>query len=173
MFIKPLHDVEDFERAYRDHAPAAFLAARRVLRDDAASEDVVQDVFLGLWRRPDSFDPQRGSLGAFITMLAHSRALDRYRTRGVAHAAVQRLAKDIEDRPAPGALEALLRREAVAGVLGALDSLPRPQRQAVVASAHGLTCRELAEQAAIPIGTAKSRIRLGRLHARELVGDAA
>ena len=74
-----LHDPREFNRAYREHAPAMLSAATRVLHDSAAAEDVVQDVFMHLWRRPDSFDASRGSLGSFLTMMARSRALDRWR----------------------------------------------------------------------------------------------
>src|SRR3954451_10092794 len=83
-----LRDPVQFNDAYRQLAPIALASARRVLRDEAAAEDVVQDVFMQLWLKPSLFDPARGSLGSYVSMLARSRALDRWRTRGVRDAAV-------------------------------------------------------------------------------------
>ena len=74
-----LKDPRQFDDAYRQLAPQAIAAANRVLRDEAAAEDVVQDVFMQLWLRPGSYDARRGPLSAYVTMLARSRALDRWR----------------------------------------------------------------------------------------------
>jgi RNA polymerase sigma factor (sigma-70 family) len=78
-----LSNPEAFERAYREHRAAAFAAAVHVLRDAAAAEDVVQDAFMQLWNRPGAFDDRRGSLRGYITLLARSRAIDRWRAQGV------------------------------------------------------------------------------------------
>ena len=69
-----LASTSDFSAAYRDHYPLAFSTAYRVLRDAATAEDVVQDVFTTIWRHPDRFDPQRGSLPGYVAMMAGSRA---------------------------------------------------------------------------------------------------
>src|SRR5918993_3346378 len=87
-----LRDPIQFNDAYKRLAPLALAAANRVLRDEAAAEDVVQDVFMQLWLKPASFDPARGSLTSYVTMLARSRAVDRWRTRGAREAAVERSA---------------------------------------------------------------------------------
>nr|MBA2599132.1 RNA polymerase subunit sigma [Actinomycetota bacterium] len=79
--MNDLHDPQQFDRAYHEHAAAMLASANRVLRDNAAAEDVVHDVFMHLWRKPESFDPARGTLGSYLTMMARSRALDRWRTR--------------------------------------------------------------------------------------------
>ena len=63
------------------------MVALSVLKDPAAAEDVVQDLFLGLWRNPRSYDPTRGSLETYIGVLARSRAIDRSRSRGAREAA--------------------------------------------------------------------------------------
>ena len=55
------HDLREFNEAFRRFAPLALASANRVLRDEAAAEDVVQDVFVQLWMKPDSYDPARGS----------------------------------------------------------------------------------------------------------------
>ena len=175
----PLTDLQDptqFGRAYDEHAPAMLLAATRVLRDPAAAEDVVQDVFVALWRKPSSYDRSRGPLRSYLTMLARSRALDRWRSRSSRDAAVERSAvqlrterADQEDAAAP-----VLRRESERRMLRALDRLPGEQREAVLlAFGKGLTSREIARAAGVPLGTAKSRVRLGLQRARtELAGAA-
>lgn len=159
-----IQDPKQFNRAYREHAPAMLMAANRVLRDPAAAEDVVQDVFMHLWRKPTGFDPGRGSLASYLTMMARSRALDRWRSRSARDAAVQRSAQQVRlERPvAEDAAEPVIRRDGQRQVLHALDRLPGDQREAVLlAFGKGLTAREIALAADVPLGTAKSRVRLG------------
>src|SRR5690242_17699575 len=74
-----LRDPAAFERAYDDHHRSVYAAAFRVLGDGAQAQDVVQDVFLKLWRRPEAFDARRGELGGYLRMMARSRALDLWR----------------------------------------------------------------------------------------------
>ena len=171
-----LRDPQRFNRAYTEHAAAMLTAATRVLRDHATAEDVVQDVFMHLWRRPDSFDPARGSLSSYLTMLARSRALDRWRTRAARDAAVERSAQSVRlERPvAEDAAEPVLRKDSQRRVLRALGELPGDQREAVLlAFGKGLTAREIAVAANVPLGTAKSRVRLGLQKARTEMATAA
>jgi RNA polymerase sigma-70 factor (ECF subfamily) len=132
-----------------------------VLRDDARAQDVVQDVFLRLWRRPESFDERRGPLGAYLRLMARSRAVDMWRETQAAGRAGERLSL-VADRPATGEsgeFTAAIERQALGRALG---RLPDGQREAVVLTVWGgLTAAELADHAAVPLGTAKSRVRLG------------
>ncbi len=168
------HTLDD---AYRLYASRAFGAAMRVLREPAAAEDVVQDVFISLWRNPSQFDPSRGSLPSYISMLARSRALDRWRSQAAHDGALEREARaqgPQERTTSPGADEPTLEHERSREVMTALDSLPDYQRDAVLlAFGRGLTAREIARVADIPLGTAKSRIRLGLEKARESLEAAA
>ena len=151
-------------------------AANRVLRDPAAAEDVVQDVFMHVWRNPRSFDSRRGALGSYLTMMARSRALDRWRTRSAREAAVQRskAEKSTELLAAEDASEPVIRRDGERRMLRVLDGLPEDQREAVLlAFGKGLTAREIAEAAEVPLGTAKSRVRLGLQKARAELSAAA
>ena len=171
-----LRDPKQFNRAYREHSPAMLSAATRVLRDAAAAEDVVQDVFMHLWRKPGTFDPARGSLASYLTMLARSRALDRWRTRSARESAVERTvaAARLERPVAEDASEPVIRRDGQQRVLRALDTLPGDQREAVLlAFGKGLTAREIAVAAEVPLGTAKSRVRLGLQKARMELATAA
>ena len=74
-----LSDPQTFSRAYDEHERGVYAAAHRVLGDHAQAEDVVQDVFLRLWRRPQAFDASRGDLGTYLRMMARSRAIDLWR----------------------------------------------------------------------------------------------
>jgi len=129
-----------------------------------------------LWRKPDGFDPARGSLASYLTMMARSRALDRWRTRAARDAAVERSAHSARlERPvAEDAAEPVFRKDSQRRVLRALDKLPGDQREAVLlAFGKGLTAREIAAAAKVPLGTAKSRVRLGLQKARAEMAAAA
>lgn len=159
-----------FAVAFRDHARTAFAAAVRVLGDPAAAEDVVQDVFLALWRDPAKYDAGRGSLRTYMAMMARSRALDRVRTRSARDAAADRLQfeEDAGGHAPEAPDEVVLRRDAARRAVGALRDLPEPQREAVALTfAGGMSAREVAASTGVPLGTAKSRLRLGLLKARQ------
>ncbi len=166
----------EFSAAYDAHRARAFSSAVRVLGDPAAAEDVVQDVFLALWRKPDLFDPERGSLAGYVAMMARSRAVDRMRTQTAARSAVERLGYRDEARPGTddGPIEAAVRRDERGRVLAAVAELPPRQREAVLlAFGKGLSAAEIAEASGVPLGTAKSRLRLGLQKARESLSTAA
>ena len=172
-----LKDPRQFDDAYRQLAPQAIAAANRVLRDEAAAEDVVQDVFMQLWLRPGSYDAARGPLGAYVTMLARSRALDRWRTKSAREGALERSKDEARVTGAgaePSADEHVLRRERSRTLAGALKHLPAEQRDALLlAYGRGMSANEIADATAIPLGTAKSRIRLGLRKTRENLATAA
>jgi RNA polymerase sigma-70 factor (ECF subfamily) len=175
MFPSELHDLSKFSDTYRKLAPLALASANRVLRDEAAAEDVVQDVFVQLWQRPDSYDPARGSLSSYVSMLARSRALDRWRTRSARESAVERA--EIEARaitqPTESAAEPVIRRESSRTLLEVLETLPGDQRDALLlAYGRGLTVQEIARVKEVPLGTAKSRVRLGLRKARATMAAA-
>ena len=166
-----LRDPHTFRRAFNDHHRAVYTAAFRVVNDAALAQDVVQDVFLRVWRRPGSFDPARGDLGTYLRLLARSRALDLWREGQVRGRAAERLKiaggteePRVEDHPAILAERAQDRAE----VREALNKLPEAQREAIVlASWGGLTADQIARRARVPLGTAKSRIRLGLARLRD------
>lgn len=167
-----LRDPDAFAAAYRRLAPTAQAAAAAVLRDADAAQDVVQDVFVSLWTNPDAYRPERGSLTTFVRIMARSRALDRVRSHAAGAAAHGRNAREALVRPtvAEPTSEAVLRRDSSRAVLTALDALPHDQRAAVLLHhVSGLTDRELAQATRVPVGTAKSRIRLGTARARDAV----
>lgn len=161
-----LNDPVVFERAYDEHSRVVYAAAYRILGNAAQAQDVVQDVFLRLWRRPRTFDSARGELGPYLRMMARSRALDLWREGQAAGRASDRLKvavaqaepRDEADRPSARAE----RSEQGETVRAAVRRLPDAQREAVVmAYWGGLTADEIARRIEVPLGTAKSRIRLG------------
>ena len=171
-----LSDPHTFERAYREHRAVAFAAALRVLRDAGAAEEVVQDCFAQLWKRPRAFDERRGSLRTYIAMLARSRALDRWRTQAARDAAVERLTSSLDSDPAheSSAAERAIERERATSAVSIVDRLPAPQREAVLlAFGQDLTAGEIATVVGVPLGTAKSRVRLGLQKLRVAAEQAA
>lgn len=174
--VSALNNPTGFTRAYRAYAPRAFAAAYRVLGEAAAAEDVVQDVFLTLWRSPEKFDPRRGNLPGYVAMMARSRAVDRMRSRHAGEAAVERLGRRDEERGGEqeSPLDVAIRREERSRALDAVAKLPTPQREAVLlAYGRDLSAAETAAAAGVPLGTAKSRLRLGVRKAKESVAPAA
>jgi len=142
-----------------------------VLGDSARAQDVVQDVFLRLWRRPEAFDMRRGALGPYLRVMARSRALDMHRE----HRASERIADRLRLRTerveaAPDPRLAPERED----LRIALRELPDGQREAVVLTYWGgLTAEEVARHAGVPLGTAKSRVRLGVMRLRAAYAPAA
>ena len=160
-----------FSRAFARNRDPMLATANAVLRDQAAAEDVVQDIFIQLWLSPRSYDPARSSLRNYLVMLARSRAIDRWRSRGVARAALERSAAPSES---DDAADIVIRRDGARAAVAAVGQLPAPQRDALLmAYGGGLSAREVADAAGIPLGTAKSRMRLGLTRARDSLSVAS
>ena len=133
--------------------------ALRILRDSTEAEDVVQDVFVQVWRQAERFDPQKGSPEAWLCTIARTRAIDRLRRR------VARRESVTEDVPADVVFP---RREEGIAVRRALQDLPREQRYALeLAYYEGLTQSEIARRLGQPLGTIKTRIRTAMLRLRD------
>src|SRR3954447_13737206 len=163
-----LRDAEGFRSAYARHHRGVYAAAFRILGDVQLAQDVVQDVFLRFWRRPNAYDARRGELGSYLRLMARLRALDLWREGQVRARAGERLrvvhvAGEADDTPA------LAERETESSAVRTeLGKLPEGQRPAhVLAYWCGLTADQIARQVDIPLGTAKSRIRLGLARLRD------
>jgi RNA polymerase sigma-70 factor (ECF subfamily) len=170
-----LSDPTTFARAYDEYGATVYAAAYRILGDGTRAQDVVQDVFLRLWRRPTAFDARRGELGSYLRLMARSRALDLWRESQAAGRASDRLKIVVEDddgRPEERPSDAAELGDARSTVRAALERLPDAQREALVlAYWGGLTADEIARRSAVPLGTAKSRIRLGLAKLRSECGE--
>jgi len=165
MSATQIAEQESFADLYRLHRSGVYAAAYRISGRAADAEDVTQDVFVRLWRRPESFDSRRGGLGPYLRLMARSRALDLWRSQQAGGRARERLELlgAPEDDSADGRPAAMAELgEERAAVRAALGRLPLEQREALVLSYWGgLDAKQVAARSGVPFGTAKSRMRLG------------
>lgn len=146
--------------------------ALRILGDPSSAEDVTMEVYLQVWRRAGSYDPQRGTVLSWLVTLARSRAIDCLRSRKARRADleehVDELANLRDSRPGPELASIQDGRSRI--VQKAMAQLSRDQREAIeLAYFSGLSHTEVAAQKDLPLGTVKTRIRLGMLNLRKLL----
>ena len=145
---------------YDQYGGYVYSLALRVTRDRSTAEDITQDVFCHLWTKATDFDAERGSLRAWLGMLAHRRSVDRVR-REEARRARERRDLDQSVTAMPDVAEGAMNVVVTERVRVALGELPDEQRRCVeMAYFGGKTFREVAAALGIAEGTAKSRIRL-------------
>lgn len=163
-------DEEALREAIRLYGGLVNGMARRVLRDPALAEEVAQDAFVTLWRRPGAFDPERGSLKHFLASIARNKAIDMVRREESRKRTKESLLKETDPSDA-SAFERQI--EDRSEVLSALSRLTPLQREVIVlAYFGGRSYREVAAEIGAPEGTVKTRMRDGLLKMRALVSDA-
>ncbi len=148
--------------------------ALAITRDRAEAEEVAQDAFVRAWRHAAGYDPRRGRVSSWLLGITRNAALDRLRvsTRRP-ELAVEDFAEDLLHADVADLADAAGDRDAVERVIDSLRSLPGEQRQAVLAvTIYGLTTAELSTATGVPLGTAKTRVRLGLRKLREAQGVA-
>ena len=151
---------------YDDTNRLVYGSAMRILRDQADAEEVTLDVYMQIWRNASSFDRQRGSVIAWLMTLTRSRAIDRLRSGNVR----SRYEQPVEgvDQIASAAPQPVFGLERAVQI--ALNSLAPEQREAIqLAYYSGYSHSELAERLGEPLGTVKTRIRLGMMKLRSLL----
>jgi RNA polymerase sigma-70 factor, ECF subfamily len=143
----------------------------RIVRERADASDVLQEVFWEAWRDAAGYDASRGSPEAWMVMRARTRAIDRIRaTRRRSETFVAPLDEAMAAAPSHEAGDAADRAADRGTILNALDRLPDSQREVIeLAYYHGLTQTEIADRLQQPLGTVKTRIRLGLERLREVV----
>ena len=148
---------------YDRYSGVVYGVALRVLANTTAAEDVVQEVFLQLWRNPQAFDADRGRLAPWLAVIARNRAIDHLRKRP--------LEDDIDELPISTGVDLedeAARKLAIERVRGVLTQLPQDQRKALeMAFFEGMTHSEIAGKTGEPLGTVKTRIRTGLLALRK------
>lgn len=154
----------DFDRVYAEHAAEVTRTAAMVLGETALAEDVAQEVFLALWRG-GGYDERRGPLGPYLRMVSRSRALDLWRHNRASErtrAQLQQTAAVIS--PAAEPPQVVCRAADCELTRRRVRRLPDEQRQVIGLTYWGdVTVQQAAELQGIPIGTAKSRVRLALL----------
>jgi RNA polymerase sigma factor (sigma-70 family) len=160
---------------YERHGAGAYGLARRVLGDETLAQDVVQEVFLAVWRDPERYDGDRGAFGTWLLTVTHHRAVDVVR-REEALRRRQSAAELLEVwESAPDAVADVVwtgvRGERVRAALG---DLPPPQREALaLAYFGGYTQREIAGLTGAPLGTVKTRMLAGMRRMRDALATVS
>jgi RNA polymerase sigma-70 factor (ECF subfamily) len=164
-------DREAFGRFYDVFAGTAFALIRRVLKEPAASEEVLQDVFLEIWREADQYDPQRGSPAAWIITKARTRAIDKLRSmRRRDRTFVAPVDEAVARQNDPAAQDPGVVAEERDVVRSALAQLSSSQRRVIeLAFFEGLTQTEIAARLGEPLGTVKTRARSGLERLRSIL----
>jgi RNA polymerase sigma-70 factor (ECF subfamily) len=164
-------DRDAVDDLYERFRRPAFSLARRILSDDTLAEDVLQDVFLTVWRDPGAFDGRRGSFASWLMAMVHHKAVDavrreesQRRRQGLAGDDL-RLQEPISTRDVEEEAES---RAVAAQVREALGALPDRQREALTLAYYGgYTQREVAALTGAPLGTVKTRMLAGMRRIRE------
>lgn len=162
---------------YRRHGGAVHGLARRILRSDPVAEEITQEVFLDLWRRPEKFDAQRGTLRSYLLTRTHGKSVDYVRSEVARKRREERTSREMAT--ADYDIDHEVWDMAIAEqVKSALDGLPDELRKPIqLAYFGGNTYKEVAKILSEPEGTIKSRIRSGlgrlRINLAELGVDAA
>lgn len=166
-------DAAALATAYTAHREATYTLAYRILGDGSAADDAVQDAFIKLWIGTAQFDPARGSMRGLLFTIARHTSIDVIRKR----ARRQRIESTYcagETYTGDGPEQATERAEDARNLRGALARLPAGQRSAIeMAYFSGLTRRQIAAEMALPIGTVKSRLRLGMRTLASVLAEAA
>ena len=176
---------------YDRHAEAVYAAACRLTNDRQVAEEVVQETFLALWNRAELFDPNTGSLAAWLHTIARNRTVDRLRAIGRRPRLVSVSSMSAADEPDSSAFERIATTNLVVGgvnvgpepeaafdalevrttIREALDTMPEAERTVILlAYRDDLTQAEIAERLGWPLGTVKTRTRRALLRLREALG---
>jgi len=161
-------DLIAFEALYDRYGDLVYSVSLRIVGDNYIAEDVTQDVFLRVWRRPDQFDLSRGKFVTWLLSVARNRSIDQRRSqsRRLRHEALPATEEDEDVLPGDNARDdpalATVLAEERAAVRAALATLPPEQRLALqLAYFGGMTQQEIANMLGQPLGTVKTRMRLG------------
>lgn len=151
------------ELLYDRYSKLVYSVALRVLRDPASAEDVLQEIFLQIWRSPQSFIATRGSLGGWLAVVSRNRSIDALRRKKPSEPVDEMVL------PSSGNLaEEMVRNGMMDKARSLIHALPAEQRKTLeMAFFDGLTHSEIAEMTGDPLGTVKTRIRSALLTLRK------
>ncbi len=167
-------DEAALEELYDSYGGILFSLALAIVRDRREAENVVQMTFLKVWRRAASYDGSRAALGTWLAAIARNQAIDQLRkqSRGPQRVSIDELRGPSEPTAAADVFQQTLNAQRREIVLNALETIPEEQREALLlAYFSGLSQSQVAEQLKQPLGTIKTRIRLGLEKLRESLKD--
>ena len=167
-------DRRAFDELYDQFSGVLFSTAYRVLNNQQAAEDVLQDVFVQIWEKAPLYDPSRGKPMTWAVTLTRNKAIDRLRStqrRSRLQDDVQRESETFEQFDDRSSFDAVVSGERGKLVRDALQKLSQDQREAIeLAFFSSLTQHEIAERLGEPLGTVKARIRRGMMKLRDVLG---
>lgn len=165
-------DRNALEEVYRLTSPKLFGVILRILHDHAEAEDVLQEVYLTIWRKAGGFDATRASPITWLATLARNRAIDRARSRGLRPTVPEEAAAAVADEAPPADARLVVSQQA-RRLETCLDQLPGEHAAAVrTAFFGGVTYEVLAQRLGLPLGTLKGWIRRSLMKLRLCMGDA-
>ncbi len=142
---------------YDRYSRLVFAEAMRILRDNGAAEEILQDIFYQVWRTADKFDPARGSLPGWLMVVARNRAISRLRRRS------SRANEELDQNAVSVSVNletAASQNQLIDRLKSVMSGMPESQRQAIeLAFFEGMTHSEIASKTGEPLGTVKTRIR--------------
>jgi len=154
----------------RRHQQRVFGLAKVIVGDEDAAEELAQEAFLRAWQSAATYDPRRGSVLTWLLAITRNLAIDRLRGRRLRDAELDRLCA-VMAASAPDPADAGAASADARAALAAVLALPPEQRRALFGAVFlGATAREISEAEGIPLGTAKSRVRLALRRLRTAVG---
>ncbi len=170
-------DKDALECFYERYSTQVFSLARYMLKDEAIAEEIAQDVFLAVWQKASTFKANRGSPKGWLMSIAHHRVIDHVRSAKRARASMDRMAQEMASleklyqvRTEDEALRNIESQE----IAKALQSIPEAQRTVILMSYfQGYSQSEIAEILDQPLGTVKTRIRLGMQKLRSIFKNGA
>jgi RNA polymerase sigma factor (sigma-70 family) len=168
-------DAGALEALYDRYGRAAYSLARRILTEETLAQDVVQEVFLSLWRNAGRFDAGRGTVATYLLSMTHHRAVDVVRREeNLRRWRTSDEGLELEADPKVRVEDEVEASERRAGVRAALNELPDAQREALLlAYFGGYTQREVAALVGVPLGTVKTRMAAGMRKMKEALRDAS
>ena len=164
-------DADALDLLYDRYASRLMGLAQRILGDTGEAEEILQEVFLFVWRSATTFDPARGSVLAWLLVATRSRSIDRLRSRRPAARAGLTSVDQVPDKADSRDLETdSAAREWETLCRSAIADLPAEQRIVLeLAYFEGLTHQEIAQKTSTPLGTVKTRVRLGLMKLKDRI----
>lgn len=166
--------VSALSHLYDRYADRLFGLAVKIIKDEVLAEDVIQDLFIYLWQNPSRFQRERGNALSWLMVLCRNRCIDKVRAKSRSLSRNTAINETVLQIPSDGAagdpLEVVEQKEVQSKITQALETLPTEQREPIeLAYFSGFSQTEIADKLKVPLGTVKTRVRLGMQKLRSLM----